>query len=199
MIGGRMELPRIRIAASVLLVVLMLASVWTTLTFYKRLSTSDAEANRTFRLSDRLSTLQVVETPTGLRFHFKKNGRNILQTPDEFAREVARNETRRAKGGWFFRFFDITSTTGIFWVTLGLAGQLAFTGRMIVQWIASEKQRQSVVPTVFWWMSLAGSSLLIVYFLWRVDVVGVLGQATGWFIYIRNLWLIYQRGRPVGR
>ncbi len=194
-----MKTPRIRIAASVFLVALMLVSLWTAVGYYGKVSRREAAADRTFRLSDRLSTLQTVETPAGVRFRFEKNGREILRTPEEFAREIARNELRRARGGWFFRVFDITSTTGIFWVTLGLAGQLAFTGRMIVQWIVSEKQRQSVVPNVFWWMSLVGSTLLIVYFLWRVDVVGVLGQATGWFIYIRNLWLIYQRGRPVAR
>ncbi|HCD35270.1 MAG TPA: hypothetical protein DER01_22910 [Phycisphaerales bacterium] len=77
------------------------------------------------------------------------------------------------------------------WVAVGLLGQVLFTGRMIVQWIASEKSKRSVVPTAFWWMSLIGASMLITYFIWRKDVVGVLGQATGWFIYVRNLYLIY--------
>ncbi|HAI14296.1 MAG TPA: hypothetical protein DCM28_21505, partial [Phycisphaerales bacterium] len=72
------------------------------------------------------------------------------------------------------------------WVAVGLLGQVLFTGRMIVQWIASEKSKRSVVPTAFWWMSLIGASMLITYFIWRKDVVGVLGQATGWFIYVRN-------------
>ncbi|MEM6911223.1 MAG: lipid-A-disaccharide synthase N-terminal domain-containing protein [Verrucomicrobiota bacterium] len=83
--------------------------------------------------------------------------------------------------------------TGLFWVGLGLLGQFLFTGRMIVQWLASEKQKRSVVPTAFWWMSLGGSSLLIIYFTWRVDIVGILGQSTGWFIYLRNLWFIYKK------
>jgi len=50
----------------------------------------------------------------------------------------------------------------------------------------------------FWWMSLIGASMLIVYFTWRIDVVGVLGQSTGWVIYVRNLWMIYRPG-PAAR
>jgi lipid-A-disaccharide synthase-like uncharacterized protein len=67
-------------------------------------------------------------------------------------------------------------------VGLGLLGQVLFTGRMLVQWLASEKQKRSVVPVAFWWMSLIGATMLLVYFTWRRDIVGVLGQATGWFI-----------------
>jgi lipid-A-disaccharide synthase-like uncharacterized protein len=80
---------------------------------------------------------------------------------------------------------------GFLWVGLGLLGQVLFTGRMIVQWLISEKNRRSVVPPAFWWMSLIGATMLLVYFLWRKEPVGVLGQATGWFIYVRNLWMIY--------
>ncbi|MCY2958467.1 MAG: lipid-A-disaccharide synthase N-terminal domain-containing protein [Planctomycetota bacterium] len=87
---------------------------------------------------------------------------------------------------------NITSPAGIVWVTLGFLGQLLFTGRMLVQWLISEQSRRSVIPTAFWWMSLAGASMLLAYFLWRRDPIGVLGQATGWFIYVRNLWMIYR-------
>jgi lipid-A-disaccharide synthase-like uncharacterized protein len=62
---------------------------------------------------------------------------------------------------------------------------------MVVQWMASEKQRRSVVPPMFWWMSLIGSLMLLSYFLWRRDVVGILGQGIGLAIYVRNLHLIY--------
>ncbi|HRC84950.1 MAG TPA: lipid-A-disaccharide synthase N-terminal domain-containing protein [Thermoanaerobaculia bacterium] len=81
---------------------------------------------------------------------------------------------------------------GLAWVGLGLAGQLLFTGRMLLQWLASERERRSVVPVGFWWLSVAGSTLLVAYFLWRKDLVGVLGQGAGWVIYLRNLWLIYR-------
>ena len=75
---------------------------------------------------------------------------------------------------------------------LGLLGQVLFTGRMLIQWLASERERRSVVPVAFWWMSLAGASMLLVYFLWRKDIIGVLGQSAGWVVYTRNLWLIYR-------
>lgn len=109
-------------------------------------------------------------------------------TPEEFARRLYDAGTR---GEWWQRVMNITSPIGIAWVVMGLVGQLMFTGRMLVQWLVSERAKRSVVPTAFWWMSLVGASMLLTYFIWRKDVVGVLGQATGWIIYIRNLWLIY--------
>jgi len=109
-------------------------------------------------------------------------------SPEAFARRVHDEQAHR---GFWLRFLNITSPVGVAWVALGLLGQILFTGRMLFQWIASEKSRRSVVPTAFWWMSLAGATLLLAYFIWRKDVVGVLGQATGWLIYLRNLWLIH--------
>lgn len=114
-------------------------------------------------------------------------GTDRLLTPEEFARLVY--ESGRG-GGWLETIFNITSPAGILWVSLGLLGQILFTGRMLIQWFASERSGRSVVPVAFWWMSLAGASMLLVYFIWRRDIVGTLGQATGWFIYIRNLVLI---------
>jgi len=93
---------------------------------------------------------------------------------------------------WYFRFLNISSPVGFAWVLLGLLGQILFTGRMVLQWLVSEKAKRSVVPVGFWWMSLAGASMLMIYFIWRRDVVGVLGQSAGWLIYVRNLWLIYR-------
>lgn len=108
--------------------------------------------------------------------------------PEAFARRLHEDQARR---GWMSAFLNITSPIGLIWVTVGLVGQLLFAGRMIVQWIASEKSKRSVVPPIFWWMSLIGASMLLAYFLWRRDVVGVLGQGLGWVVYIRNLHLIY--------
>ncbi len=115
-------------------------------------------------------------------------------TPEAFA---ARVHGEQASRGFWLRLMNITSPLGLAWVALGLAGQVVFAGRMIAQWVASERLKRSVVPDVFWWMSLAGSSMLIAYFVWRKDLVGVLGQSTGWLIYVRNLWLIRaHHGRP---
>ncbi len=95
-----------------------------------------------------------------------------------------------------YRLLNITSPVGIVWVALGLFGQLLFTGRMLLQWVISERAQRSVVPVGFWWMSLAGASMLLVYFIWRRDIVGVLGQSAGWLIYARNLRLIYGDPHP---
>jgi lipid-A-disaccharide synthase-like uncharacterized protein len=111
-------------------------------------------------------------------------------SPEEFAQHLLQTQARPP---WLFRLLNISSLAGVLWVGLGLAGQVLFALRMIVQWLCSEKERRSVVPVAFWWMSLGGASLLLVYFIWRRDVVGILGQATGWAIYLRNLALIYRK------
>ena len=76
------------------------------------------------------------------------------------------------------------------WIAVGLAGQALFSARFIIQWLASEKARRSVVPKAFWYFSLAGSAVLLAYAIHRVDPVFILGQAAGFAIYLRNLWLI---------
>jgi len=79
------------------------------------------------------------------------------------------------------------------WVILGLSGQVLFSLRFLVQWIVSEKRKESVIPIAFWYLSLGGSLILLAYALYRQDLVFVLGQSTGSLIYIRNLMLIYRR------
>jgi lipid-A-disaccharide synthase-like uncharacterized protein len=79
-----------------------------------------------------------------------------------------------------------------FWVILGLVAQVLFTGRFLVQWLASERAKRSVVPVSFWYLSIGGSLLLLTYAIWRQDPVFILGQACGSFIYVRNLTFIYR-------
>lgn len=114
-------------------------------------------------------------------------GTDRLLTAEEFAQLVYRT---RQNSGWVESVLNITSPAGIVWVAVGLLGQLIFTGRMLVQWIASERSQRSVIPVAFWWMSLGGAVMLVIYFVWRRDIVGVVGQGTGLFIYARNLMLI---------
>jgi lipid-A-disaccharide synthase-like uncharacterized protein len=85
----------------------------------------------------------------------------------------------------------VDSMTEFWWVIFGLVGQLMFTGRFLVQWIASDKARKSVMPVMFWYFSLAGGLSLLAYAIYRADPVFVLGQSLGVFIYLRNLWLIH--------
>lgn len=118
-----------------------------------------------------------------------RSGRTELLTPDEFAALLYTDYYGRNR---LFAVLNITSAVGIAWVGLGFLGQLLFSGRMLIQWLASERKRRSVVPVAFWWMSLGGATMLMIYFVWRKDIVGVLGQATGWMIYLRNLRLIYR-------
>ena len=80
-------------------------------------------------------------------------------------------------------------------VAIGLVGQLLFTARFMVQWIASERAGKSVVPISFWFFSLGGGLILLGYAIYRQDPVFILGQALGSFIYVRNLMLIAKHKR----
>jgi len=148
-----------------------------------------------FKLSDRLAWLEIEATSDGASAIALKNkqGEIEIYSAEKFLEQVAQAQgsNRSLPPLVFRRIFNLTSWTGVFWVCIGLFGQILFTGRMIVQWLTSEKLKRSMVPVSFWWLSLAGASMLIIYFTWRVDAVGILGQTTGWFIYLRNLWLIY--------
>jgi lipid-A-disaccharide synthase-like uncharacterized protein len=76
------------------------------------------------------------------------------------------------------------------WLGIGLLGQALFSARFLVQWIASERRRRSVVPVAFWYLSLGGGLTLLAYAVYRQDPVFILGQASGLFVYGRNLYLV---------
>ncbi|MFG0285495.1 MAG: lipid-A-disaccharide synthase N-terminal domain-containing protein [Phycisphaerales bacterium JB039] len=92
-----------------------------------------------------------------------------------------------------FKLFNITNWVSLIWITIGLGGQIVFSSRFLIQWIVSERQRESVIPDIFWWISLLGGLCLFVYFVWRRDIVGVLGQSSGIVIYARNIRLIHKK------
>jgi len=81
------------------------------------------------------------------------------------------------------------------WVALGFVAQGMFTMRFVVQWIASERARASVIPVAFWFFSVAGGVLLLAYALYRRDPVFIAGQAFGLVVYFRNLYFIILTGR----
>ena len=85
------------------------------------------------------------------------------------------------------------------WLAIGFLGQALFAARFLVQWIASERKRESVVPTSFWYLSLGGAAILLAYAIWRRDPVFVLGQAFGFVVYMRNLVLIGRRAKATDR
>lgn len=80
-----------------------------------------------------------------------------------------------------------------FWLLFGFIGQAMFTMRFIVQWIASEKRKESVIPVSFWYFSLGGGLIVLFYAIHRMDPVFILAYLPGNFIYLRNLYFIYKK------
>lgn len=95
-------------------------------------------------------------------------------------------------------YFKINSTTDLAWLLIGVFAQLMFSLRFIIQWLSSERERRSVVPTAFWWFSLFGGVTLLAYGLHRGEPVIILGQLFGIIIYIRNLMMIHQAKKADG-
>ncbi len=84
-----------------------------------------------------------------------------------------------------FVSFDLTT-----WVVIGFVGQFFFSMRFLIQWLASEKVRKSIIPTAFWYFSLIGGMTLLAYALHKQDPVFILGQGLGVFIYLRNIYFL---------
>lgn len=80
-------------------------------------------------------------------------------------------------------------------LTIGFVGQAMFFLRFFVQWLRSEQEKKSVIPEVFWYLSLAGGILMLVYAILKRDVVFIVGQSTGTFIYLRNIWYLRSSAR----
>jgi lipid-A-disaccharide synthase-like uncharacterized protein len=137
------------------------------------------------------SGVTLICKPDGSTRYLVQEGQEVAVelTPDEYARRLYDDQSHESR---LHRVLNISSPVGVAWVALGFAGQLLFAGRMVVQWLASERSNRSMVPDVFWWMSLGGSLMLLAYFIWRQDIVGATGQGTGTFIYVRNLMLIHR-------
>ena len=76
------------------------------------------------------------------------------------------------------------------WLVVGFGGQLLFMARFVIQWFVSEKQQKSVIPVSFWYFSILGALVLLVYAVHRRDPVFIVGQLLGVMIYLRNLHLI---------
>jgi lipid-A-disaccharide synthase-like uncharacterized protein len=85
----------------------------------------------------------------------------------------------------------------VIWLSIGFLGQAMFSMRFLIQWLSSERQRRSVVPVHFWYFSLAGGLILLIYAIHRRDPVFILGQAGGILIYVRNLYFIKRSPRTL--
>ncbi len=88
--------------------------------------------------------------------------------------------------------FHNLSTTDIIWLVIGFGGQLMFSMRFLLQWLHSERHKKSLIPVAFWYFSIAGSLILLIYAIHKRDPVFILGQSSGILIYARNLYFIYK-------
>lgn len=93
------------------------------------------------------------------------------------------------------QWWQVTPALDKTWLAVGLIGQLMFSARWIIQWLASERVRQSVVPTTFWYFSLVGGLLVLSYGIYKGDPVIILGQF-GVLIYARNIFLLLRGQSP---
>jgi len=96
---------------------------------------------------------------------------------DEFLNEVLKD-------------FVAEDSSVMIWLMVGFVGQMAFSSRFLVQWIASERAGESVIPVSFWILSIVGNVCLLAYAIWRRDPVFILGQSLNSIVYTRNLMLI---------
>lgn len=90
---------------------------------------------------------------------------------------------------------ESVAAIGTLALVIGFTGQALFSGRFLVQWIASERAGKSVMPIAFWYFSIGGGLTLLGYAIYRNDPVFILGQSMGVFIYLRNLYLIRKNDR----
>ena len=95
---------------------------------------------------------------------------------------------------WIGKEYRFLGLDWSYLVILGLIGNATFSMRFLVQWIASERQGESVIPVSFWYWSIGGSVIMCLYFIFKRDPVGILAYLPNSLIYIRNLMLI-QKGK----
>lgn len=101
--------------------------------------------------------------------------------------------TIAALGSWWGK----ASLSEIIWLGVGFTAQIMFAMRFLVQWVHTERARRSVMPDSFWYFSLAGGLMLLIYAIYRMDPVFILGQLMGLVVYARNLYFIWYHKRGV--
>ena len=83
------------------------------------------------------------------------------------------------------------------WLIVGFVSQTFFFLRFFVQWIASERKKESKIPVSFWYFSIFGALGLLAYSIYRQDPVFIAGQSLGILIYSRNLYFIHKKAHEV--
>ena len=135
---------------------------------------------------------------TELRLLYPGGGHSQTWTAKEFDAVFGEGKfdaVELVSGNSLFRMLNVTTWLGVTIVAIGFLGQASFSGRWLVQWFVSEKRKDSVVPESFWWFSLFGGAILFGYFIWRQDIVAVLGQTSGVVVYARNIRLLRKARR----
>lgn len=94
---------------------------------------------------------------------------------------------------WFRNWASLHSMSDLIWLAVGFVSQLMFSMRFLIQWLVSEKHERSTVPVAFWYFSLAGAIMMMMYGIQRGEPVIIFGQSFGFVVYIRNLMLIYRQ------
>jgi lipid-A-disaccharide synthase-like uncharacterized protein len=90
------------------------------------------------------------------------------------------------------------SRTEIIWLAVGFGAQMMFSARFLVQWIASERLRRSIIPDAFWYFSFIGGAMLLTYAIYRRDPVFIMGQTFGLVVYSRNIYFLWTQKRAGG-
>lgn len=98
---------------------------------------------------------------------------------------------------WLMRLLLVDSWWGVWLAIFGLAAQAIFMSRMLIQWVATERAKRSIVPVSFWWLSIIGAVMLLVYGVLREDIVIIAAQSFGFIVYARNLWFIRVEKRDI--
>ena len=181
------------------MVALLGVGVWLVLRDEEPLSLRDGAQSVELRVGTMRGALEWLESDDTFRLVLRDDSVTPEILTRAQVRQVFGQETLaalfREPPNLMFRLFNVTSWGSFAWIALGLLGQLAFFLRMMAQWIVSERRRESVVPELFWWLSFFGGIALFSYFVWRRDLIGVLGQTTGVVVYVRNLRLIHKQRR----
>lgn len=204
----RFQGKRIKWEPGALFILVLLVGIWLAVgpDTFRDIPTRENAVTYPIRIADSRGVLEVTMTPPATEPRFRLLMRDGYISPDmntsQFESTYGPTVLAQAMAehpNWVFRKLNITSWVGFIWLAIGFGGQVAFSGRMVIQWWVSEKRRQSHVPAAFWLWSLIGSVMLFSYFIWRQDPVGVLGQCTGLVVYARNLRLIHKSRRREAR
>ena len=127
---------------------------------------------------------------------FAQNSRDMsLFSPDFFVLATAVADAPKSKG-FLDAIQSMLATAKDPWVVVGLVGSFVFSVRFVIQWLASERAKKSVIPFGFWECSALGAILVLSSFMHQKNLNGILQNLLPLPIYIRNLYMRYTHKEP---